>query len=810
MRRAIRLTSLLALGFACAASAGEVATIKAALPALTAPATILLDEVDVPTIEAANLADLARAQGWLHARERFMQMDLARRQAAGELGQIVPAGVAMDRRTRPLGLRAIAARALASMPADQRELLDRYAEGVNAQLAAGAPLEYRMLRQEPARWQPEDTLLVELGMALFLDSSADADRGRTGLARAVDPAVARFLMSSAGALSMSVDGSSLPAALALPNAEQLDLRARAPRDVKSPGAPSEAKPGSNAFAVAASRTKQGRAIVGNDMHLALTAPGIWYRVSLRWPGRQLDGLSLPGVPLIIQGTNGSVAWAFTNLTADLADLILVEPDPADATRYLIEGGREPFVVEEVRLGKPPRDEALTIRSTRWGPIVGEGPGGTLVALRWTFHEKGAIDCGLFGLSLAGTLEAALDAARDWRGPPQNILVAAKDGRIGWTIAGSLPDRARLTPTIVPWRQAPEWRGILSPAQKPRIVDPASGILTSGNQLAVAPTGALAAVLGSDEASGDRAFRLRRILETRSDWTEAELHAVQLDTYSPRLVRWRDALVGLVPAESGDATTDRARSLIAEWDGFVDADESAPEIIDACRRELRKAVAACIGTDAASGISDESLLRMLESGEAHLAPAADGSWRMVASQVLASAARSTKVEQAAARSNPAGPTEDSRTGSRDDARADTETPPGSQGGFRTRGSANIAVIRHPAADSLGAAARMAEMPRAQLPGHPTCVRVQTPTFGASQRSVISPNHLSDAIMVTPCGQAGLPTSPNFRSLHEFWQKGEPYPLLPQDAARRVLLLREVPPEPKQEGRAEGGRPPLPSR
>ena len=806
MRCAAPLTSLLALLLSSAAPANEVATTKAALPALASPATIVLDGSDVPTIEAENIADLVRAEGWIHARERFLQMDLARRQAAGELGQVVPAGVAMDRRTRPLGLRAVAERALAAMPAGQRELLDRYAEGVNAQLAAGAPLEYRMLRQEPARWRAEDTLLVELGMALFLDSSAEADRSRTGLAQTVEPSVARFLMSSAGALSMSIDGSALPAAPSLPSARELDLRTRAPRAADSPTAPPEAKPGSNAFAVAAARTKHGRAIVGNDMHLALTAPGIWYRVSLRWPGHQLDGLSLPGVPLIIQGTNGSVAWAFTNLTADLADLILVEPDPKDATRYLIEGGSEPFAVEEVRIGTPPRDELLTIRSTRWGPIVGEGPGGTPVALRWTFHEKGAIDCGLFGLAFAGTLDAALDAARDWRGPPQNILVASKDGRIGWTIAGSLPDRARPTPTIVPWRQAPEWRGILPPARKPRIVDPASGILTSGNQLAVAPTGALAAVLGIDEASGDRAFRLRRVLETRSDWTEAELHAVQLDTYSPRLVRWRDALVGLAPAESDDATTDRARSLIAGWDGFVDADESAPEIIDACRRELRKAVAACIGSDAASGISDEALLRMLESGEAHLAPAADGSWRTAASRVVAAAARSTKVEQAAARGKPEGSRDDARVDLRDDARAATETPPGSQAGYRTRGSANVAVIRHPAADALGAAARMAEMPRAPLPGHPTCVRVQTPTFGASQRSVISPNHLADAIMVTPCGQAGLPTSPHFRSLHSFWEKGEPYPLLPQDAARRVLLVREVPPEPKKDIE----RPPLPSR
>ena len=96
------------------ASAGEVSTSKAALPALAAPTTIDLDSADIPTIEAASLGDAVRAEGWIHARERFLQMDLARRQAAGELGQVVPAGVAMDRRTRPLGLREVAQRALST------------------------------------------------------------------------------------------------------------------------------------------------------------------------------------------------------------------------------------------------------------------------------------------------------------------------------------------------------------------------------------------------------------------------------------------------------------------------------------------------------------------------------------------------------------------------------------------------------------------------------------------------------------------------------------------------------------------------
>lgn len=815
----------------------EIASTNAALPELAAPVSIDFDAVDIPTIHAGSLEDAVRAEGWTHARERFLQMDLARRQSAGELARIFPQAIASDRAARPLGLRAIAQRALGELEPRHRALLERYAEGVNAQLASGAPLEYRMLRQTPEPWKPEDSLLVQLGMASYLDSSADTDRARAALYARVPAQAAAFLSSSAGPLSMSIDGSPLPAPLAIPSAAILDIHTRAAVStpaVSNPAVstpaivrpPNETTPGSNAFAVAGTRTKDGRAIVGNDMHLALSAPGIWYRIALEWPGGTLVGLSLPGVPLIAQGSNGHIAWAFTNLTADLSDLVLLERDPADPNRYLVPGGSEPFIVEEVRIGAPPLDEALTIRSTRYGPIVDHQPNGNPIALHWVFFEPHALDVGLFDIAAAQTLDDALKAARGWHGPPQNTLVASKDGRIGWTIAGSLPARDAATPTPVSWRDAPAWHGVLASEKKPILVDPASGVLTSANQLSIVPEGALASVLGSNEAPGDRASRLRTLITARSDWTELELHKVQLDVYSARLVRWRDALLAALPttpvpmqSPSQDLSQDlsqdsphannaahAARALLVSWNGQVDADAAAPEIIDACRREVRAAMGAAIGSGAADGIDDEALLRMLESRAPHLLPAPTGGWSAFIARVLASAATATRLPDADAKSVAKSVAKsDAKSDARDAAR-DAASPASSADSplvtiqFRTRGASNICAIRHPAADAFGPAAKLAEMPRAQLPGHPTCVRVQTPTFGASERSNISPAHLSDGVLVTPCGQAGMPTSPHFRDLHPFWQRGEPYPLLPGATKRRVELTSALaPPKVEPEGR-----------
>jgi penicillin amidase len=359
-----------------------------------------------------------------------------------------------------------------------------------------------------------------------------------------------------------------------------------------------------------------------------------------------------------------------------------------------------------------------------------------------------------------------------------VLVAAADGRIGWTISGALPLRARPTRSMVDWRDAEPWRGSIPMDDKPTIIDPPSGILTSGNQLPIAPRGALAAVLGGDEAAGDRAYRLREILSARSDWHEAALHQVQLDVRSPRLVRWRDAIVAAIGSTALSELSEAARAEIASWDGEVTVTSSAPVLLDAFRGQMSAEFAGWLAATPAGArhglkaeavriaLDDEALLRILEARPAHLvAGSGDEAWREKASSWLARAAEASRAAAAT--------------------QGETRV-------FATRGERNRLSMRHPAADALGAAARLAEMPKAQLPGHPTCVRVQTPRFGASQRSAVSPAKLADAVLVTPGGQSGLPTSPHFRSLHSWWQEGKPYPLVPGETKRRIALSEEEPP------------------
>jgi penicillin amidase len=761
---ALGLAAPCALG-ATGAAREEITRLEAALPGLGARAEASLDAVDVPRIEAADMLDAIRAEGWMHADARFLQMDFTRREASARLSELVPQAIELDRRSAVLGLAAIAERALAALPAGDRAILDAYCEGVNARLAATPLAEYRLLRATPEPWRPVDTLLVQLAMARYLDGSASLDLERGAVARVLPADWAAFLTHRGGVFDQTVDGSAPPAPIAIPEGlkERIEEKFAARRASGETGggpaidageardpAPSETNPGSNAFAVAGSRTRDGRAVVGNDMHLSHSAPGFWYRVALAWPGGFLAGVSLPGVPLVVQGTNGHVAWGFTNLTADLADLVLATPSPQDASA----GPADEDVVVEI--GPASARERVTVRRTPFGPILGRLPDGTPYAWRWALAEEAGVDCGLFRLCFARTVDQALDAAAAWRGPPQNVLVADDEGRIGWTIAGSLPARERRTPVPVTAADAPAWRGLMTAAEKPRIVDPPSGVLTSANQLALVAGGALASVLGGDEAPGDRARRLRELLESRTDWTEPELHAVTLDTVSARLLRWRpiaDAALAVLDlrmsADAPDAPSRERigveRAALRAWDGRVEIESHAPVFLDRFRGALRQLFARALGVPAGS-IADDAILRIAEEAD-RASPVWTGT--------LSDAARTALDGAFDARGRPI-----------------------------ARGDENALVMRHPAADAFGPAARLASMPPTPLPGHPTAVRVQTPNFGASQRSVVSPAHLADGILVTPAGQSGLPASPHFRSLHAPWVRGEPWPLLPGDPARRI--------------------------
>ncbi len=326
------------------------------------------DALGIPTIRAGSRTDLAFATGFLHAQDRFFQMDLLRRNAAGELAELLgPALADYDGEMRRHRLRQTAQTALTAAPQQHRAVVEAYAEGVNAGLHTlwVRPPEYIILNQTPREWNPVDSLLVSLLMSERLqDAEGSNDQRRALLSEVLPKEALTFFDPSASEWEAALDGSSTDIA-PIPSSETLQFRTGLPSTAETFDWERPLMPGSNSWGVDGSVSSHGGAIVANDMHLDLGVPNIWYRVSARWndggQSRRFDGVTLPGAPVFIIGSNGNIAWGFTHAALDVTDVILIETDPSNPRRYRTRG------LAGIRVGKG-RDP------DRWGTAPGAPTG----------------------------------------------------------------------------------------------------------------------------------------------------------------------------------------------------------------------------------------------------------------------------------------------------------------------------------------------------------------------------------------------------------------------------------------------------
>ncbi len=775
---------LLIAGLLAGSARGEVRN-PDVVPGLSAAVEIELDRHAIPTIEAANLDDAHAALGWLHGRNRFFQMDMSRRRAAGELAAIGgPNLLAIDQPNAVARRRELADRIVAGLSLEEQRLLKSYARGVNAGVASleAPPVEYTLLRTNPTDWVPADSILVMLSMFDLLQNSAEREPPTLALRNRVDPAVAAWMCSVPGRWdTLLIQSSAMEFTPPFPPEfkDRKEVRGEATagwRQVaaKIDEAP-DLHPGSNSFAVAGDRTPDGRAIVANDPHLASMAPGIWYRARLKWPKVDATGLTLPGVPGLPIGVTDHLAWGLTNTTGDFEDLVVIEIDPNDPDRYRVEGGFERFddkTVEIAVAGNPPRP--VTSRFTRWGPVVETLPDGRPLALLRACDQVGAVNLAVVGLCTATDLETGLEAAATWGGPSQNVLIATADGRIGWTLSGMLPDRRGydgLSP--VSHLEGRGWFGALAEDIRPRVIDPPSGrLVTANNRLIPLAT---ADRIGKVWADGGRAWRIRADMDRLARTTELDLLAIQLDETVQRFLPFRDLLIeSLEGLEIDLPGSTETLALVRAWDGRASASDTATPVVEVFRATLIADVKALLlerfapapammdaaeidaRAIAASAIGAPTVLAAIEGRDERLIPrdqvGDSASWDGIL-QNAARAAIQSRLD-------------------------DPETP------WAER---NRNLAAHPLGRMDPRIGNRFDLPSVPQPGHWGAVRVQARRFGASARFVASPGHLDDGLLTTPGGQSGDPGSPWFADLHSAWATGAPSPLAPGAPVERRRLV-----------------------
>jgi len=743
---------------------------------VSAPVTVTRDATGYVTVTAANRLDVARALGFVHAQERFFQMDLLRRNAAGELSALVGAkAVPLDTRLRLNRFRWRAEQALKALPQDQQQLLEAYAAGVNAGLAglSARPFEYGLLRQQPAPWRPADSMLAVLSMYLDLQGAQGRDELAMGVLKDGVPADwYAFLTQHSVDWSAAVDGS-VPDALPVPGAAWPFAGAKQ-ASCSDCGLPDGRIIGSNNFAVGGALTADGDAIVANDMHLSITVPGIWFKAQLRWTDetgvkRMVAGVTLPGVPAVVAGSNGHVAWGFTNSTAQWTDVVALKLD-ADASHYLTPQGEQPVVVHKERIdvaGGAPVD--IEVRETEWGPIMAKPF--DHYALRWVAHDVAGLNLRLQGMERANTIDDALATAVGAGIPAQNLMVGDSTGRIAWAIIGAIPRRhyAPGADMNVPqdWSTgATGWDGWLGRGDAwPRVVNPADARLWSANNRLVG--GANLALLGTGGYDlGARGQQIRDDLRAKAKFAEPDLYAIQLDDRAVLLARWKQLLLErvLTPdfvaknglADYRKAVATSADAATADAVGYTYVHEFRARVLE----QLFKPVAALME---AHGLKATDLKwspetpgwAMLQSGRADLLPGGQTLDAFLAQAVL-----------------------DSRAALLARVHGDTAK--------LAWGEQNFCDCRHPLSRAVPALSSWLDLPRTPMNGDGNMPRVHRGVHGQSERFVVAPGHEDRGILVIPAGQSGHPLSPYFRADHRYWLNAEQLPFLPQPSEHALTL------------------------
>lgn len=772
----------------------------ASIPGLAAEVRVERDALGVPAISGASRQDVARALGFLHAQDRFFQMDLQRRQPAGELSELVgPRAIDADAAMRVHRFRDVAHRAYLHTDAAYRALLDAYAEGVNAGLEAlGAPpFEYLLLRATPEGWRPEDSILTVLAMFNTLQGRQALFEQTMGAMRdALPESLFRFLSTTGSEWDTPVVGQPT-ARPPTPSADDFDARRNITlRDLRS----ERMKPhvlgtndpdvaaslGSNNWAVAGSHTANGGALLANDMHLTIAVPIIWYRASFSFPDpdrpdavQRITGATLPGLPSMVVGSNGGVAWGFTNTGGDWSDLVRLERDPRDGSKYLTPDGPKAFTeYDETIIAKGAVEKTVRARWTIWGPVVWADAKGREYAQRWIAHDADKLASDTTRPERARNVEQLIAAVAGLGIPNQNVAMADSTGRVAWTIGGAIPRRIGhdgLTPQS--WADGSRrWDGYLTAAEFPRIVDPQDGRIWTANAPVV--DGPMLAAIGEGGfADGIRARLIRDRLMAIDKATAQDMLSIQLEDRALFLERWRELLLRTLDHDAGAGLqvrpTDLQLRLRAEfrhliettWTGRASPDSVAYRLVRAFRTAFVRDVMTTL-TSAARNVDPAFDYSRSLRGEGPV-------WQLVAEQpahLLDPRYRSWGDHMLAVVDQVIGEL----------------TEGGTSLAARPWGEANAAQIFHPLASAIPFLGRHLNMPGDPLPGDIYTPRASTPRTGPSQRMVVSPGREDEGIMQIPTGQSGHPLSPHYGDQYRAWLDGVATPFLPGPAVSTLTL------------------------
>ncbi len=568
------------------------------LAGLHAPAEVLRDRWGIPHIYAQGMHDLFFVQGFVHAQDRLWQMEFNRRMVAGRIAEVLgEVALPLDRWMRTLTMRRVAEFEVAMLDQEASQLIQAYANGVNAYIAQGRlPVEFILLRHRPEPWVVADTLAWIKMMSWSLSVNWESEALRAQLVAHLGPELAAELepphlprwpyIIHPGSNYSHIDSEAL-------------RKAYAARPFTGPS-PYEGL-GSNNWVLAGSMTTSGKPILANDMHLGMTAPAIWYENHLIAGDINLTGITFPGIPGIISGFNGRVAWGFTNGLPDVQDLYMEHlrqtPDGRIQAEYNGEWEDAKTLHEAIRVkrGHTVREDVVV---TRHGPIINslspELTSDQPLALRWTSLEPDTMIHSLFAVLRSRDCQEFHQALRHWTGPTQNVVYADVDGNIAYTFAGKIPMRARGRGRLpVPgWVDDYEWTGYIPFEALPHLYNPPQGYIITANNRTVSEDYPIHIEL--EPCSGDRAQRIAELImdgplrDGQEKIDLAYVRKMQIDQISPSarvVMRFLTQLPLNQSVHYPETDLHAAVKLMREWDGRLSSDSPAAALYQVFIRKI---------------------------------------------------------------------------------------------------------------------------------------------------------------------------------------------------------------------------------
>ena len=451
------------------------------------------NNLGMPLIESSTFHDALFTLGYVHASDRISQMLTMRLLAQGRLSEMAgPSALDVDRLMRSANLKKSASELYnASSPRLQR-FFEVYARGVNAWLFRyrdKLPADLASSGYRPDYWKPEDSALIfsllnfsqsvnlqEELSSLVLAQKIGADKLAWLIPTYPDEELPFAEAEKLKGLNIGAQVSGLgelnKVALQLTDLNMLGIAA------------------SSNWAIAPQRSRTGKSLLASDMQLPAGLNSAWSFVQIRAPKYQASGATIAGLPLVLSGFNGKLAWSMSSAMGDNQDLFLEKlKRENNRLMYLADGKWLPAAVHQetfiVKGASPIRENAY---ETRHGPLLNSNLGtgqlgnGLGIALQTPdFKDDKSLDA-FFDLSRAPKVDKAFDTTREIRAVTLN-MVFADASNIGWQVTGRFPNRREglgLLPSPG-WESRYDWDGFADSMLHPYDQDPQQGWIGTANQ-----------------------------------------------------------------------------------------------------------------------------------------------------------------------------------------------------------------------------------------------------------------------------------------------------------------------------------------